>query len=566
MRQMMIDAGARGAQRTEAQSGLDNVAGARLVALAVPVVLYGLAVTARVWAAGLISFPLTEGSAYYVNVARNLVAGRGLEIDALWSYATPPLTLPRPAFELWQPLASLIAAVPMSVLGPTFDAAQLGFALVGALLSPLAWLVARDAARRLRLPPRREATVAIGAGVLVAVSGPLALPAAVPDSTLPFTIFGVAACLVMPAAAAADRRAVIGLGVLLGLAYLTRLEAVWLGLTFAVLVTARMGSVRRAVPLVGAVAVVAAICALPWWVRNAAVFGTPLPGQVTDNIFLTRNEQIFGYLDRPSLDGFVGQGVATLAGNAATAAWHNTVDVLLVPAGAVVLAGLFTIAVAVVRRRPAANRLAPSPLAALLVSGAITFAATTLLFPIATLWGTFEHAAGPVLVGLIVAGLLGADWFVAALVRWRSWPRSNAWLAPLTLIVLTLPLTVLQVTGAARQAAAEQRAISHVAAALPPALDHLGVGVDRPLISDRPIWLAAALGRPVIALPDEPSDAVLRLAADFGAEAVVIVEGRGRHPAALRDPAFGDCFAELSLGSGDAPAATLFGIEARCAR
>ena len=44
------------------------------------------------------------------------------------------------------------------------------------------------------------------------------------------------------------------------------------------------------------------------------------------------------------------------------------------------------------------------------------------------------------------------------------------------------------------------------------------------------IWLSTALGRPVIALPDEPADSILRLVRDFGATAVVIVEGRGHVP------------------------------------
>lgn len=154
---------------------------ASLASAALPVGLFGLALVVRLWAAALITFPLTEGSAYYVAVARNLVTGRGFVVDAMWSYATPPLTLPRPAFELWQPLASIAAAVPMTLLGPSFNAAQVGFAILGALLGPLAWLVARDAARRLALPSDRQAYVALGAGALAALGGPLVLAAAVPD-------------------------------------------------------------------------------------------------------------------------------------------------------------------------------------------------------------------------------------------------------------------------------------------------------------------------------------------------------------------------------------------------
>src|SRR5436190_15525742 len=80
----------------------------------VPAALFGLALVVRLVAMFAIQFPLTEGSAYYVAVARNMAEGRGPVIDAVWSYATPPFTLPgKPAFDLWQPMASFIAALPM---------------------------------------------------------------------------------------------------------------------------------------------------------------------------------------------------------------------------------------------------------------------------------------------------------------------------------------------------------------------------------------------------------------------------------------------------------------------
>ncbi len=544
---------------------------ASLAAAAIPAALFGMALLVRLWAGALISFPLTEGSAYYIAVARSLATGRGFVVDTIWSYATPPLTLPRPAFELWQPLASLAAALPMTVMGPSFDAAQAGFAVLGALLGPLAWLVARDAARRLRVPPNRRTVVAIGAGLLAVLCGPLVLSAGLPDSTLVFTTLAVAACLVMPLAATGDRRAVVGLGLLLGLAYLTRLEAIYLGLTFVLLAAWRAGSVGRAVPLVMSVAAVAALCALPWWLRNAAVFGTPLPGQLADNLFLTRNEQIFSYLDRPSLDGFLGQGALVMAANIGAALWHNVVVVLLVPGGFALLIGALTVAVGIGLRRasggPTDGALSGnSPLMALLISGGMTLASTSLFFPVATLWGTFEHAAGPLVVGLLVAASLGADGFVAWVRRRRDWPRANAWLAPLALVVLTVPLTALQTGSAAVQARTEEALVGAVAGGVAASLEQLGIDNRAPLISDRPVWLSAALHRPVIALPDEEPNSVLLLATDFGAVAVVLVEGRGRYPAALRGAAALDCFHELPIAGPEAPDAALFVINEECTR
>ena len=151
--------------------------------------------------------------------------------------------------------------------------------------------------------------VALGAGLAVALSGPFVMAAAVPDSTLPFAVLATAACLVLPAATQGRSRAVVALGVLAGLAYLTRMEAIFLGGVF-LFVGWRMqigwGSLfRRGV----AVALIAAAVAVPWWLRNVAVFGTPLPGQIADNLLLTNNAQIFAFSQRPTLDAFLAQGL-----------------------------------------------------------------------------------------------------------------------------------------------------------------------------------------------------------------------------------------------------------------
>jgi hypothetical protein len=534
--------------------------------LAVAAGLYAVAAGFALAAAASLSFPLTEGSAYYVAVAENLVSGHGLVINAIWSYAAPPLTLPRPAFELWQPLATFIAALPMSVLGPTFAAAQLGYVLLGALLAPLAWLVGRDAARRLRLPADRASALAIGSGLLAAVGGPFLLAVAAPDSTLPFTILTVTACLAMPAAIDGDRRAVVALGVLLGLAYLARQEAVYVGLAFVLLAAGSGARWTSWLARVSSVAVVGALVAAPWWLRNAAVFGTPFSGQVADNLLFVRNEQVFAYLERPSLANFLAQGPGGILGNIAVALWHDLVDVLAVPGGPAIAVGLLTalaaLAVIVRRRYVRHHALWASPLVALMLGGGLIYVATSVLFPVATLWGTFEHAAGPLFVGLSVSAAAGTDRVVAWVRRRRGWPRTNAWLAPLTLVALTLPLAGLQVAIAAGQTRDEASRMAAAASALPASLADAGVAMDTPLISDQPIWLSDALDRPAIALPDEPPTAVARLAADFGAQALVVFDGRGRYPDVLRQAGGSPCFAERPVPGG--VAVSLFIVEPEC--
>ena len=76
--------------------------------------VFVVALIVRAFFAAQIVFPKPEDTAYYVGVARNLIDGRGLVSDALWSYATPPLVFPRPAFEVWLPLPTFLAAIPMA--------------------------------------------------------------------------------------------------------------------------------------------------------------------------------------------------------------------------------------------------------------------------------------------------------------------------------------------------------------------------------------------------------------------------------------------------------------------
>ena len=200
------------------------------------------AVVVRALAASLVTFPIPEDTAYYFGVARNLVEGRGLVSDALWSFQTPPIVLPRPAFEVWLPLPSFLAAIPMALFGPTFRAAQVVSVVAGALLPVLAWRLALDVTRERALPAGRSRVIAIGAGLTAAVELPLVLHGTLPDSTALFGVFALSACLLMPRILADPRGAsirdlrLLALGVCLGLGALTRNEAAWLAAIWVLLV------------------------------------------------------------------------------------------------------------------------------------------------------------------------------------------------------------------------------------------------------------------------------------------------------------------------------------------
>jgi hypothetical protein len=559
-----------------------------------PAILFLVAAALRLAVASLVPFPATEGSAYYVGVARNILDGDGFVTDALWSYATPPLAVPRPAFELWMPMSSFVAAAGMALLGPTFWAAQVASCLLGALLAPLTWGVARTAATAAGLDWRRAVAVAFASGLLVALASPFVLAAAVPDSYTPYVVASVAAAALVPGVVSSERVPFLrglALGALLGLAYLARQEVVWLGL--AVLVATWVGVRRRErarsdagrgtleylrAVIVRLVPVVVGglVVVLPWLVRNAAAFGTPFPGQALENALLRRNEDIYAFIERPTLAGYVEQGLATILGNPIAAGWDGLLNVLVLPAFPIGVAGI--VAIVAMRRSPAFGMT--GALGVLLLSGVLTFVSTIVLFPVATRWGTFLHASGPLLVALTVAAALGGDALLARISAIRAWPKPNVIVAPIALAALTIMLLGLQVLVVSRHARDLEDRYAALGSSLAAAASTRGEAIPTVVISDHPIWLTDALDRSSVALPDEGFASIGRLGRTFDTSWLVVVDERGRYPDALLGDEARACLADPPLAlprngsvsageaagdeSGSATSGWLFIIEPGC--
>jgi hypothetical protein len=517
-----------------------------------------VAVVVRIAAAALIVFPKPEDTAYYVGVARNLLDGRGLVSDALWSYGTMPLTVPRAAFEVWLPLPTFLAAIPMAVFGSTFAAAQVSSVVVGALVPVLTWRLAADAGEERGLPPVRVAVLALGAGLTTGVYLPLVLHSALPDSTIPFTAIVLAACLLMSRVARSPHRGVrpprsrlgdprlLALGLLIGLAALARNEAAWLGLAWAIVAWSIPGTTRaERVRLIAIPALIAIAVFVPWAIRDWVTFGSPLPGQAASNALSLNGRDIFAWSDPPTIQRYLAAGLPRLLELRLVGFAHNLFNVLVLLGMPISVIGLAAL--------PWFGR--GRALRPLVVFSALTFAITTLVFPVSTTWGTFLHAAGAIHVLLIVTCLLALDWLIAAVGVRRSWTRPVAWLAP----VLTVFGAVLFSLVALPAFGAGSRDTQSHYAALAVALRDTGVPFDaqHPVISNFPIWVAETLGVPSLALPDEPASSVASLAAAFRGTSLVVVDGRdeGRYPAAFDSGEPGTtCFRELPLDTTGASA------------
>jgi hypothetical protein len=201
----------------------------------IPVALYLLAFALRAVVALVFAHPGYPDAAYYVDVAREIAAGHGMNVPIVWVFAEvggeiPAVpVLPVPSNAHWMPLASFVQVPFIALLGPNLLASTLPFVLIGSLAAPLAWFIARDAGLA-----RSHAAVA---GVLVALAGLL----------LPYTVqqdnFALIEVLTAGALFAGSRglrgsgRSFVMAGLLAGLATLARTDAglvlVVLGLGFA---------------------------------------------------------------------------------------------------------------------------------------------------------------------------------------------------------------------------------------------------------------------------------------------------------------------------------------------
>ncbi len=511
--------------------------------------VFAVALTVRAIFASQIVFPRPEDSAYYVGVARNLVEGRGLITNALWSYQTPPLIVPRPAFEVWLPLPTFLAAIPMALFGPTFAAAQISSVLVGAIIPVLAWRLAADVAAARRLPDGRARSLAVGAGLTTAVYLPLVLSSAVPDSTIPFTALVLGACILMPRIARDPRGGrlsdprLLALGIVLGFAALTRNETVWLALIWAAIAWFGVSAPRAVrVRLIAVVAIVALVIFAPWVYRNIVDLGRPLPSQAAANALYLSGFDIFAWNDPPTLSRYLAQGPAWLVEIRVIGTLHNLLNVLVFLGFPISLIGVVAL--------PWQARGAT--LRPLLWISLVMFWFTSLVFPAATQWGTFLHSAGPVHVLLVLSALLALDSAIVLIGARRGWTRPVAWLGPALGVFgcMLFSVTLLPSYGVASVDIARlYQDLSSRMAAIGHPLD----ASAGPVITNFPIWMAETNRISALALPDEPPADVVDLAESFpGTHLLVLVNPEGKHwPADLAaGQPKAECFSRLDLGPG----------------
>lgn len=463
---------------------------------------------------------------YYAVGAQQLHAGEGFEEPFIWNYLDPPDSVPHPGYLYWMPLAAILGWLGLELLGGSFGAAQAPFVLVSALLPLVAYAIAWDLTRKQRH--------AVLAGLLALFPGFYAHYLVLPDTFAPFALAG-SVCLWAAGRGLRDQRLPwFGLaGVAAGLGHLARADGVLLlamALAAALPLSWHRSEGAKRVPgwtwLSGATLVLGGylLAMGPWFLRNWAVFGTPLPGAGAKTIFLTTYDDMFAYGRPLTLEGYLAWGWGEILASKVQALglnlqrlWVENLLVFLLPFSAL---GLWTLR----RERVLWPFFLYLPL---------LFTLMTFIFTFQGMRGGQFHSGGVLLPFFYAAAGSGLESVLRwAARRFRGWHVRRAWrvfaagMVGLAVLVTALALWRAGVYDGAWNK--RNQGYSEIGTWLD------GQGAQRAIVmvGNAPgfTWHT---GHVAIAIPNEGLDTILEVAARYDARYLILDGARPRTTDAL---------------------------------
>ena len=478
-----------------------------------PLLLFALALAVRAVLVALFPDPAYPDSYYYVDVARSIAAGNGLNVDFVWIFAEVgnrlpnPAVLPIPSNAHWLPLASFLQAPFVSILGPTAVANAIPSVLIGSLAAPLTWFIARDAGAR--------PIVGVAAGVISAVPGAATVFMAQPEN---FAILHplVAATIWMTARGLRGSGGSFGLaGLLAGLATLARNDGILLAGAVALVWLAdrvralRAHRGRRAWAHVDdrePISILAGVAALglfllvmgPWWARQELVFGSISPTSSSGAALWIRTISEWNSITAdPSPAHFFAQGWGPIIASRV----QGLVDAL----------GNFAVMIASIVLLPflvigALARRSDRNFQPWFVYAFVAFAGATILYPLHVPGGAFIHTAiglAPHAAILAVEGvLIFVTWIAGRRRRWEEGAAGSFFVWGIVALVIATAAVFTPSVYAAWDASRQPRI------ALNAELDRLGVLKTDRLLSIDAAGMKYWTGRPGVVTPDDPIDVI----------------------------------------------------------
>jgi hypothetical protein len=492
-----------------------------------PIALFVLALLVRLALIATYPDAAYPDSYYYVDVARAIAAGHGLNVDFIWIFAEvgnripDPATLPVPSNAHWLPLASFVQVPFISILGATAVASALPLAIIGSLAAPLTWAIARDA--------RAQPLVATTAGVLSAVPAAATVFMAQPEN---FAIMHPLVAATLWCAARGlkgDGRAFAFAGLLVGLASLGRNDGVFLGAAVGLVWfgdrirwwRGRRGAAswvhvedRRPISLAAAAGCLGLFLLVmaPWWARQLATFGSISPTSSSGAALWIRTISEWNSITaQPSLERFLDQGIGPIVASR-LAGLSSAIGNYAVVIGSIVLVPFILVG--------AIGRLGSRDFTPWFVYTGVVFFTATFLYPLHVPGGAFIHSAiglAPHAAILSIEGVLIVVGWIAG--RRRSWDEGRAGTIFVWGIVVLVAATAV-LFGRPVQARWDETRQPRLALAAE--LDRLGVPSGDRLMSIDAAGMKYFTGRGGVVTPDDPLETIEAVARAYGPRWLVI--------------------------------------------
>lgn len=345
---------------------------------------------------------------YYFAVARQLAQGDGFSEPFLWNYLDGPVGLPHPSHTYWMPLTSLLSAGAIELFGDSFRSAQFPHFVLAVLL-PLATAT-------LAYSLHGDRRWAFFAGLFAVFSG-FYLPYLITTDT--FTLYAWIGGGALWLSAYASRRPSmlrwLALGVLVGLAHLTRADGLLLLLPAMIAVAWSDGSKVQsgAAVLFGYL-----LCLAPWLARNVVMTGGPFPPGAGRSLWLLSYDELFSYpANMLTPERWWRSGITAILIARMQAMWINLQR--LIAENGLIFLGPFMVL--------GASKLWSRRLVRLAVSYlVIHFIFMSFVFPFSGANGGLFHSGAALMPVLWALAPVGIDRAVEWGARVRNWKPKNA--------------------------------------------------------------------------------------------------------------------------------------------
>jgi 4-amino-4-deoxy-L-arabinose transferase-like glycosyltransferase len=371
------------------------------------IVLLGISLILRATVAAFVSQPSYADAAYYFDVAKNLASWHGFTEDFIYIYLTPAKSIVHPSNFYWMPLTSIIMAPFLALFGTSWYVAQIPMILLSATLPLLAYWMGWDIFQSRRY--------ALAIAFFTLLEGPLySLYFATTDSFALYSWVGLLALIGIYQGWRGHPWRFAFAGIPIGLANLTRPDGGLLLVVGGIIwlcshkLKDRKGNLlwkssdnTQLHPIPWQALLGMGICYLwtmaPWFIRNIALIGSPLPPWGTMTIWLTSYEDFFSFHKIISPQAYYSWGLANILVSKLIALGFN----LLMLVGALYIPLPFAILGMWIKRKRA--ELLPFLIYLLLL-----YIILALVFTFPTMHGSFFHSLTvllPILHGWSIVGM-----------------------------------------------------------------------------------------------------------------------------------------------------------------